>query len=113
VTARIQQIAAWLLAVQAIVHTGFTPVVFGRGISVDALMFAGTGIGWLFLALLNLAQLATSERRVAAIATVANVVGLAMFAGLMAVSPGWKVVVALILTLCCLVGSATALNRRS
>ena len=111
-TATLQRIAAWLLAIQALIQTGFTPAVFGRGLSVQALMFAGTGLGWLFLALLNLAQLASTERRVALIATVGNVVGLLMFAALMAVAPGWKVVAAVLFTGCCLVGSITALRAR-
>jgi hypothetical protein len=110
-TATIQRVAAWLLALQALVHTGFTPAIFGRGISVDAVMFASAGIGWLFLALFNLAQLASSERRVAVITTVANVIGLLMFAALMAVAPGWKVMAALLFTVGCLAGSLTAARK--
>ncbi|UCC71931.1 MAG: hypothetical protein JSV86_16400 [Gemmatimonadota bacterium] len=110
-TVRIQKLAAYLLALQGIIYTASTVALFDS-LSVDALRFAGTGLGWIFLALLNLSALTSRTRRAELLTVGANGVGLLYFVLLAVAVPDWRTAVAILLVLGCLVGSVTALRSR-
>jgi hypothetical protein len=109
-TARIQQVAAYLLALQGVLYIIAAIVVFDR-LSVEALRFAGTGLGWVFLALLNLTALTTRTRRSALLTLGANSLGFLYFVLLAVAVPDWRTAVALVLVLVCFVGSAVGVRR--
>ncbi len=52
----VHKVSAWVLIGLGILHTALTPL-FSPGFTTDALWFAGTGLGFLFLGLFNLATL--------------------------------------------------------
>ena len=52
----VHKVSAWVLVGLGILHTALTPL-FSPGFTIDALWFAGTGLGILFLGLFNLAML--------------------------------------------------------
>jgi hypothetical protein len=108
---QIHRLAAYLLALQGAAYVIAAVVVFDARLSLDALRFAGTGLGWIYLALLNLCAVAGRERRAVTLALGANGLGLAFFALLAVTAPGWRTVVALLLILACLAGSVTALRQ--
>lgn len=55
----IHKVSAWALIGLGILHTSLTPL-FYSAFDIDALWFAGTGLGILFLGLFNLAVLKAS-----------------------------------------------------
>ena len=109
-TAWFHKLAAYLLILQGAAYIVAAAVVFDSRLTLDALRFAGTGLGWIFLALLNLTALAGQMRRGLALAVGANSLGL-YFVLLAVAAPGWRTAVAILLVLGCLVGSATALRQ--
>lgn len=52
----IHKVSTWVLIGLGILHTALTPL-FYSSLTEDALWFAGTGLGFLFLGLFNLAAL--------------------------------------------------------
>lgn len=109
--ARVHRVAAYLLLLQGTAYTVAAGVVFDGRLSLDALRFAGTGLGWIFLALLNLSALASPTRRAMTLTVGGNGVGLLYFVLLAVATPGWLSVIATIVVLGCLVGSAMTLRR--
>jgi hypothetical protein len=104
------RIAAYLLAVQGLAYTVAAAAVFDR-LSLDALRFAGTGLGWIFLAALNLSSLSSGRRQAVVMTVGANVLALLYFVLLAVAAPSWRTAVAILLVLACLAGSAMALRR--
>jgi hypothetical protein len=109
--AQIHRVAAYLLVLQGAAYVIAAVIVFDGRLSLDALRFAGTGLGWIYLALLNLGAVGGRERRAVTLALCANGLGLAYFALLAVAAPSWRTVVALVLVLACLAGSVTALRQ--
>jgi hypothetical protein len=105
---RIHRVAAYLLILQGIAYTVAAGVVFDGRLSLDALRFAGTGLGWVFLALLNLSALASPTRAAMRLTVGANTVGLLYFVLLAVVTPGFVSLIAALVVLGCLAGSAMA-----
>ncbi|MBN2039675.1 MAG: hypothetical protein JW864_06515 [Spirochaetes bacterium] len=62
-----------LYSILGIIHTAFTPVFYNMN-SVDALWFAGTGFGLLFLGLLNLAGIKSNDKLVFNLCISANII---------------------------------------
>jgi hypothetical protein len=109
--ARIHRVAAYLLVLQGAAYVIAAVIVFDGRLTLDALRFAGTGLGWIYLAFLNLGAVAARDRRAVTLALGANGLGLVYFALLAVAAPGWRTVVALVLGLACLTGSVTALRQ--
>jgi hypothetical protein len=104
------RLAAYLLAVQGVVYSGAAALVFDR-LSLDALRFAGTGLGWIFLALLNLGSRSSTARRVVVMTVGANALASIYFILLAVAAPSWRTGVAIVIIVICLAGSVTALRR--
>jgi hypothetical protein len=109
--AMLHRLAAYLLILQGCAYVVAAAVVFDARLALDSLRFAGTGLGWIFLALLNLTALANRSWRGVLLAIAANVLGLLYFVLLAAVAPGWRTAAAILLVLGCLVGSVMALRQ--
>jgi hypothetical protein len=106
----IHRLAACLLAVQGLAYTGAAAIVFDS-LSLNALRFAGTGLGWLFLALLNLSSRSSAARRIIVMTVGANALALIYFVLLAVAAPSWPAAVAIVIIVICLAGSVTALRR--
>lgn len=68
----VHKVSAWTLIGLGILHASLTPL-FYSGFNIDALWFAGTGLGILFLGLFNLATLRAHLSR--NLCLIANVIG--------------------------------------
>jgi hypothetical protein len=68
----VHKVSAWTLIGLGILHTSLTPL-FYSGFTVDALWFAGTGLGILFLGSFNLAILRAHVLRT--LCLIANLIG--------------------------------------
>lgn len=110
-TAWLHQLAAYLLMLQGSAYIVAAAVVFDGRLTLDALRFAGTGLGWVFLALLNLSAVASGSQRALSIAVGANSLGLVYFVLLAVAAPGWRTAVAILLVLGCLAGSVMVLRQ--
>lgn len=71
----VHKVSAYVLLALGLLHTLLTPLFYPR-FSDDALWFAGTGLGLVFLALLNLAVLLTPTRTGLNLCLMANLTGL-------------------------------------
>ena len=71
----VHKVSAYALLALGILHTALTPL-FYQQFDVDTLWFAGTGLGLIFLALLNLVALRSPIRIVRSICLAANLIGL-------------------------------------
>jgi hypothetical protein len=71
----IQKISSYVLLLLGVVHTVLTPVFYSQ-FSEGALWFAGTGLGLVFLALLNLAVLLSPTHAGLNLCLVADLAGL-------------------------------------
>jgi hypothetical protein len=69
------RLAACLLAVQGLAYAGAAAIV-SDSLSLNALRFAGTGLGWIFLALLNLGSRLSTARQVVVMTVGANALAL-------------------------------------
>jgi hypothetical protein len=107
---RIHRLAACLLAIQGLAYTGAAALVFDR-LSLDALRFAGTGLGWIFLALLNLGSRSGTARGVVVMTVGANALAFIYFVLLAVAAPSWRTGVAIVIIVICLAGSVAALRR--
>jgi hypothetical protein len=69
----VHKISAWLLVALGTVHTGLTPIFYGR-FTLNALWFAGSGLAMLFLGFLNitLGRAAGRDRMVCVLCHIAN-----------------------------------------
>ncbi|NIM51391.1 MAG: hypothetical protein GTO22_19430 [Gemmatimonadales bacterium] len=112
-TTWLHMLAAYLLVLQGSAYIVAAAVVFHGRLTLDALRFAGTGLGWIFLALLNLSAIASRTRRGLALAVGANSLGGVYFVLLAVAAPGWRTAIAILLVLGCLVGSVMALRQLS
>jgi hypothetical protein len=70
----IQSASAYILVGLGLIHTLLTPL-FAPGFNTGALWFAGTGLGFLFLGLLNLASVRAPSRVLSNLCLVANAIG--------------------------------------
>jgi len=70
----IHKVSAWALVGLGSIHILLTPL-FYSGFTIDALWFAGTGLGTLFLGLLNLAVLHAPARAALDLCLLANIIG--------------------------------------
>ena len=78
--------ASALLLLLGVVHTLMT-LVFYPSIDLAALWFAGTGLGFVFLGLFNLARVRSVDRGIAVLALVANLLA-AFYSILLAMALG-------------------------
>lgn len=79
----VHKVSAWILVVLGSGHTLLTPL-FSIGFNTDALWFAGTGLGLLFLGLLNLVVLTAPQRTGLRLCLITNLIG-ALYTILLAV----------------------------
>ncbi|MDY7108608.1 MAG: hypothetical protein SYC29_08215 [Planctomycetota bacterium] len=107
---RMHRLAACLLAIQGLAYTGAAAIVFDR-LSLDALRFAGTGLGWIFLALLNLSSRSSAARGVVVVTIGANALAFIHLILLAVAAPSWPAAVGIVIIVICLAGSVTALRR--
>ncbi len=70
----IYKASLWTLIGLGILHTLLTPL-FYSGFTTDALWFAGTGLGLLFLGLFNLAVLKSGAQAALNLCLIANIIG--------------------------------------
>ena len=70
----IYKASLWTLIGLGILHTLLTPL-FYPGFTIDALWFAGTGLGLLFLGLFNLAVLKSGAQAALNLCLIANIIG--------------------------------------
>jgi hypothetical protein len=70
----LHKVSSYVLLALGILHTALTPL-FSPGFTTDALWFAGTGLGLLFLGLFNLAVLRASGRAALNLCLAANIIG--------------------------------------
>lgn len=70
----IYKASLWTLIGLGILHTLLTPL-FYPGFTIDALWFAGTGLGLLFVGLFNLAVLKSGAQAVLDLCLIANIIG--------------------------------------
>lgn len=70
----VHKVSAWTLVVLGTGHTLLTPI-FSPGFDTDALWFAGSGLGLLFLGLLNLTVLMSAARATLNLCLIANLMG--------------------------------------
>ena len=101
---QVQKLAAFMLIVQGVAYTFAAIMIFDR-LSLDVLRFAGTGLGWIFLALLNLSSVINGNKKAFRITFCANCLALLYFVLLAVSSPGWKSAIAILLILACFAGS--------
>jgi hypothetical protein len=107
---RAYSIATCMLLLEGIAYSISAMVVFKGQLSIDALRFLGTGLGWLFLALLNLSAGSLRTRRTARLVVVANCLATLFFLALAMAKPGALAILALVVVLVCLAGSFRALR---
>lgn len=104
------KVSAYALLALGILHTALTPL-FYQQIDVDALWFAGTGLGLIFLALLNLVSLRSPASVTRFICLAANLIGLVYGILIVIVLPEPQSFLALLSYLAVAVGSLFPLVR--
>ena len=107
---RAYSIATYMLLLEGIAYSISALVVFKGQLSIDALRFLGTGLGWLFLALLNLSVGSLRTRWTARLVVVANCLAALFFLALVMAKPGALAILALVVVLVCLAGCFRALS---
>lgn len=70
----VHKVSAWVLVVLGIGHTLLTPL-FYPGFTEAALWFAGSGLGLLFLGLLNLIVIMSASRAILNLCLITNLIG--------------------------------------
>ena len=107
---RIYSVATYLLLIEGIAYAAAAFVVFQGRPSIDALRFGGTGLGWIFLAMLNVSASDSTTRRTVRLAVTANSLAALFFVILVLVKPGLISALAVLVILACLSGSILALR---
>ena len=107
----VHKVSAYILLALGILHTALTPL-FYQQFDVDTLWFAGTGLGLIFLALLNFVALCSPVRIARGICLAANLTGLSYGILIVIVLPEPQSFLALISYLAVTVGSVFSLIRR-
>lgn len=108
---RVYSFATYLLLVEGIAYSITGLILFDGRLTIDALRFMGSGLGWVFLALLNLSAVASPGSRTVTLTLVANCLAALFFLALAIVKPGAISLVALLITSVCLAGSLRALRQ--
>lgn len=72
----IEYIAIALITLLGLVHTSMTPI-FYKTFDLSALWFAGTGLSFVFLGILNLARIKTADAGIKILCTIANGIAVA------------------------------------
>jgi hypothetical protein len=107
---RAYSIATCVLLLEGIAYSISALIVFKGQLSIDALRFLGTGLGWIFLALLNLSVGSLRTRWTARLVVVADGLAAVFFLALAMAKPGALAILALVVVLVCLAGSFRALR---
>jgi hypothetical protein len=110
---RAWSIATYLLLLEGVAYAVTAAIVLDGRLTIDAVRFIGTGLGWVFLALLNLSAMRSSVRGTVTLALVANSLAALFFLALVIVKTGALSVVALLGILVCLAGSFRTLREPS
>lgn len=106
----VHKVSAYALLALGILHTVLTPL-FNQQFDVDTLWFAGTGLGLIFLAVLNLVALRLPTRVERSMCLATNLIGLAYGILIVIVLPEPQSFIALLSYLAVTVGSRFSLFR--
>jgi len=100
------KISSYLLFILGVIHTLMTRV-FYQPFSIDALWFAGTGLGLVFLGLLNITSLKIYMSSVYNITIFANILFTLYSVFVVIVLPEPQAFIVILLIICALIGSIT------